>query len=59
MAYAVTQLRKAFIADYAVLWGDGLVHRFKRLPEGAERGKNENAFLGGIRLWKTKNVHTN
>ena len=33
-------------------WG-GLVHRFKRLPEGAERGKNENAFLGGIRLWKT------
>ena len=24
------------------------------LPEGTERGQNENAFLGGIRLWETK-----
>jgi len=54
VAYAVTQLRKSFIADYVVL-GGGLVHRFRRLPEGAERGQNENAFLGGIRLWETKN----
>jgi len=28
------------------------VHRFKRLPKGVERGRNENAFLGGIRLWE-------
>jgi polyphosphate glucokinase len=53
VAYAVTQLRKSFVADYVVL-GGGLVHRFGRLPEGTERGQNENAFLGGIRLWETK-----
>ena len=51
--YAVVQLKKSFIADYVVL-GGGLVHRFGRLPKGIERGRNENAFLGGIRLWETK-----
>jgi hypothetical protein len=51
--YAVTQLRRAFIADYVVL-GGGLVHRFGRLPNGIVRGQNENAFLGGRRLWETK-----
>jgi len=53
VAYAVTQLRKSFVADYAVL-GGGLVHRFGRLPNGTERGQNENAFLGGVRLWETR-----
>jgi len=53
VAYVVTQLRKSFIADYVVL-GGGLVHRFSRLPEGIERGQNDNAFPGGIRLWETK-----
>ncbi len=51
--YAVTQLENSFIADYVVL-GGGLVHRFSRLPKGIERGRNENAFLGGKRLWETK-----
>jgi polyphosphate glucokinase len=51
--YAVAQLRKSFIADYVVI-GGGLVHRLDRLPEGTERGRNENAFPGGIRLWETK-----
>src|SRR6266566_344662 len=51
--YAVAQLKRAFIADYVVL-GGGLVHRFHRLPEGIERGRNENAFLGGIRLWEVE-----
>ena len=51
--YAVMQLKKSFIADYVVL-GGGLVHRFSRLPKGIEHGRNENAFLGGIRLWETK-----
>ena len=50
--FAVTQLKKSFIADYVVL-GGGNVHRFDRLPEGIERGENENAFLGGLRLWET------
>jgi polyphosphate glucokinase len=49
--FAVTQLKKSFIADYVVL-GGGNVHRFEQLPEGIERGKNENAFLGGLRLWE-------
>ncbi|PYL06898.1 MAG: ROK family protein [Verrucomicrobia bacterium] len=51
--YAVGQLKRAFIADYVVL-GGGLVHRFGRLPHGIVRGRNENAFLGGKRLWETK-----
>jgi hypothetical protein len=51
--YAVGQLKNSFIADYVVL-GGGLVHRFGRLPKGIDRGRNENAFLGGIRLWETK-----
>jgi hypothetical protein len=50
--YAVAQLKRSFIADYVVL-GGGLVHRFDRLPKGTERGRNENAFLGGKRLWET------
>ena len=53
VTYAVTQLKKSFIADYVVL-GGGLVHRLSRLPAGIERGRNENAFLGGIRLWEAK-----
>lgn len=52
VTYAVTQLRKSFIADYIVL-GGGLVHHLDRLPDRTERGRNENAFLGGVRLWET------
>ena len=51
--FAVIQLKKSFIADYVVL-GGGNVHRFDQLPDGIERGKNENAFLGGLRLWETQ-----
>lgn len=50
--FCVRHLKLAFIADYVVL-GGGNVHRFDQLPEGIERGKNENAFLGGLRLWET------
>ncbi|HEY6070973.1 MAG TPA: ROK family protein [Chthoniobacterales bacterium] len=49
--FAVTQLKLSFIADYVVL-GGGNVRRFDKLPEGIERGQNENAFLGGVRLWE-------
>lgn len=52
VTYAVTQLRKSFVADYVVL-GGGLVHHFSQLPTRIERGRNENAFLGGVRLWET------
>jgi len=53
VAYAVTQLKKSFIADHVIL-GGGLVHRLSRLPKGIERGRNENALLGGVRLWEIK-----
>ena len=56
VTFAITQLKKSFIADYVVL-GGGNVHRFRRLSKGIERGKNENAFLGGLRLWE-KNPRT-
>lgn len=49
--FAVKQLKLSFITDHVVL-GGGNVHRFDELPHGIERGKNENAFLGGIRLWE-------
>src|ERR1700730_11115152 len=54
--FAVSHLKRSFIADYVVL-GGGNVHRYRRLPKGIERGKNENAFLGGLRLWE-KNPRT-
>jgi hypothetical protein len=50
--FAVAHLKLAFIADRVIL-GGGLVHRFDRLPKGIERGKNENAYRGGVRLWET------
>jgi hypothetical protein len=49
--FAVTQLKRSFIADYVVL-GGGNARRFDRLPEGIEPGQNQNAFLGGVRLWE-------
>src|SRR6266513_4843945 len=52
VAYAVTQLKKSFIADHVIL-GGGLVHRLSRLPKGIERGRHENALPGGIRLSET------
>jgi len=51
--FAVMQLKHSFIADYVVL-GGGNVHRFDELPDGIERGRNENAFRGGLRLWETE-----
>jgi len=50
---AVMQLKRSFIADYVVL-GGGNVRRFNTVPRGVELGQNENAFLGGIRLWETQ-----
>jgi len=49
--YAVAQLKRSFIADYVVL-GGGNARRFDTLPKGIEHGQNENAFLGGKRLWE-------
>ena len=35
-----------------VVLGGGNVHRLKKLPPGCRAGDNQNAFLGGFRLWK-------
>jgi polyphosphate glucokinase len=40
----------ALQADYVVL-GGGNVKKLKKLPPGARMGRNENAILGGFRLW--------
>jgi hypothetical protein len=47
----VTKILKASLgADYVVL-GGGNSKKLKELPAGAQLGANENAFLGGLRLW--------
>ena len=53
---AVLLLKKALIADYVVL-GGGSAKKLDELPDGVELGHNQNAFLGGVRLWQTS-AHT-
>jgi polyphosphate glucokinase len=48
----VARLKAALVADYVVL-GGGNVKVLKRLPDGARPGNNENAILGGFRLWES------
>ncbi len=48
---AAAMLQKAFVADYLV-FGGGNTKKLMRLPKGARRGSNDNAYLGGIRLWR-------
>jgi len=51
----VTELREALAAEYVVL-GGGNAKKLKELPEKTSLGSNENAFLGGFRMWAlTKN----
>ena len=47
----VTQMQRAFVADYVVL-GGGSAKLLERLPPHAELGHNRNAYLGGCRLWQ-------
>jgi polyphosphate glucokinase len=47
---AVERLSAAMEPDEVVLGGGG-VDDLDELPEGCRRGENENAFLGGFRLW--------
>ncbi|HWE36311.1 MAG TPA: hypothetical protein VG406_07035 [Isosphaeraceae bacterium] len=50
VADVVSRLKDALIADYVVL-GGGNAHNLTRLPQGCRMGDNNNAFLGGFRLW--------
>jgi polyphosphate glucokinase len=47
----VARLKAALVVDYVVL-GGGNVKKLRRLPEGARLGDNQNAFVGGFRLWE-------
>jgi len=47
----VERLRVALEVDYVVL-GGGNTHKLRKLPKGAHRGDNQNAFVGGVRLWE-------
>src|SRR6266850_2721867 len=51
LAKVVKKLRAALGADYVVL-GGGNSKKLKKLPAGARLGSNENAFLGGFRMWE-------
>jgi polyphosphate glucokinase len=50
-AKIVKKLKAALEADYVVL-GGGNNKKLKKLPAGARLGSNENAFLGGFRMWE-------
>lgn len=50
VADVVSRLKNALIADYVVL-GGGNARNLTRLPQGCRMGDNNNAFLGGFRLW--------
>jgi polyphosphate glucokinase len=56
VAKVVEKLKVALEADYVVL-GGGNSKELKKLPPGARLGSNENAFLGGFRLWERSPSH--
>jgi polyphosphate glucokinase len=45
------ELKEALAADYVVL-GGGNSKKLKELPQGTRLGNNQNAFLGGFKLWE-------
>jgi len=51
VAKVTEKLKDALGADYVVL-GGGNSKKLKDLPAGARLGSNENAFLGGFRMWE-------
>ena len=54
--FKVTErLKAALEADYVVL-GGGNSKKLKKLPPGARLGNNNNAFIGGFRLWRSNSA---
>lgn len=49
----VSELRAALCADDVVL-GGGNSKRLTKLPPRTRLGENENAFVGGFRMWRPK-----
>jgi len=56
VASVVEELRTALLADYVIL-GGGNAGKIKTPPPKARLGNNDNAFLGGYRLWSTPNSY--
>lgn len=56
VCHIVGQLREAFAADDVVL-GGGNVERLGTLPPHARKGGNDDAFVGGTRLWEEEVEH--
>jgi predicted NBD/HSP70 family sugar kinase len=48
----VMRLLKAALEADEIVVGGGNARRLKDLPRGARRVDNENAFVGGFRLWR-------
>ena len=55
VAKITKQLKVALEADYVVL-GGGNSKKLKERPPGARLGSNDNAFLGGFRMWQKNQV---
>jgi hypothetical protein len=53
VARVVEELREALNAEYIVL-GGGNVKKLKKLPPNARLGSNENAFIGGYKMWQER-----
>jgi polyphosphate glucokinase len=51
VAKIVEKIKAALEADYVVL-GGGNIKKLKKLAAGTRLGSNENAFLGGFRMWE-------
>jgi polyphosphate glucokinase len=51
VADVIRRLRAALLPEYVVL-GGGNVKKLDELPAGCLMGDNNNAFLGGVRLWE-------
>jgi hypothetical protein len=49
----VELLKEALEATYVVL-GGGNARKIKKLPPDTRLGDNQNAFVGGFRLWDNK-----
>jgi polyphosphate glucokinase len=57
VAEVVKRLLAALEPDDVVL-GGGNVNKLKKLPSGSRAGDNNNAFLGGFRLWQESKDRT-
>jgi len=51
VAKVVQQLSQALEPDEVVL-GGGNTKKLRKLPPGTRLGRNENAFVGGFRMWE-------